>query len=254
VTSSTPVSTAQYTANSTNRGYRAVTKTWNNGPDWEIWTGAWDSSSSQYRTSEVSNSPPYTGYRNASTVQLDNKKILSRLIAGNDTGTPAVKVGSTYTNAEIADMFVLPNWADFDPVMKQIALGECGGTLTLQTKVNGTTPAPDPFQYQNSTTMDSAPVPAPLPAGTVVTTNQVATTGTFDFPVPNGQFVTVDINLQNYANLGAYTPGAWSCKAGNAVRPATLIDNPGAGAGAWKGIRVKVAANEAVSCTLSVTQ
>ena len=177
--------------------------------------------------------------------------ILARLIAGNDNGTSATWNGTAYTNAEIADMYVLPQWSQFGKAMEAVALGECGGTLTLQTKIGGTSPAPDPFRYQNSAVTDSAGTPVALEP-TVVTTNQQFTTGTFDFVVPNGQFVTVDVLPQNYSELKTYTPGAWSCRAGNQPRSFTPIDIPDGGA--WKGVRVRVAANEAVSCTLSVTR
>ncbi len=36
----TPVSTAEYNANSSNPAYRTVSKTWSDGPDWEVWTGS----------------------------------------------------------------------------------------------------------------------------------------------------------------------------------------------------------------------
>jgi prepilin-type N-terminal cleavage/methylation domain-containing protein len=251
VTNSTPVSTAEYNANKTNPLYRAVTKTYNNGPDWEIWTGSRSSgNSNEYRSTKVYNSPPYEGYDPAVTATTRNDVILARMIAGNDNGTPAIWDGTKYTNAEIADMYVLPQWSQFGSAMEAVALGECGGTLTLQTKIGGTTPAPDPFRYQNSAVKDSAGNPVALEP-TVVTTNQQFTTGTFDFLVPNGQFVTVDVLPQNYSDLNSYSPGSWSCRAGNQPRSFTPIDI--AGAGAWKGVRVRVAANEAVSCTLSVS-
>ncbi len=247
VTANTPVSTAEYNANSSNPAYRAVTKTWSNGPDWEVWSGSSDGSS-QYRTSKLYNSPPYTGYDPNVTARTRNDTILARLISGNDNGTPAVWDGSNYTNNEIADMYVLPQWSQFSTAMEEIALGECGGTLTLQTKL-GSGAAPDPVRYQNSAVTDSSGIPLDLEP-TVVTTNQQFVTGTFDFPIPNGQFVTVDVLPQNYSELTGYTPGAWTCRAGNQNRPFELVDIPDAGA--WKGIRVRVAANEAVSCSLSV--
>jgi hypothetical protein len=250
-TVSTPVSTAEYNANVPNLAYQVVAKTWNNGPDWEVWTGAQTGSSTHYRTSRVFNSPPYTGYLPAQTASTQNSTILARLISGNDNGTPAVWNGSSYTNAAVADMYVTPNWSQFGTALEAVALGECGGTLTLQTKLGGTTPAADPFRYQNSAVTDSAGAPVALKP-TVVTTNQQFVTGTFDFAVPNGQFITVDILPLNYSELKAYTPGAWSCRAGNQPRPFELIDIPDAGA--WKGVRVRVAANEAVSCTLAVSK
>ncbi len=245
----TPVSTAEYNANSSDPAYRAVTKTWSDGPDWEVWTGSSDGSS-QYRTSKLYNSPPYTGFDPAVTASTRNDTILARLISGNDNGTPAVWDGSNYTNAEIADMYVLPQWSQFGTAMEEIALGECGGTLTLQTKLGGGA-APDPFRYQNSAVTDSGGDPLDLEP-TVVTTNQQFVTGTFDFPIPNGQFVTVDVLPQNYSELTGYTPGSWTCRAGNQARPFELLDIPDAGA--WKGVRVRVAANEAVSCSLSVSR
>lgn len=250
--SSAPVSTAEYNANSTNPAYRAVGKTWAAGPDWEPWTGSRSSgSSSQYRSTKVYNSPPYTDYDPAVTAQTKNSMILARMIAGNDYGTPANWDGTRYTNATIADMYTVPNWSDFSNAMEAVALGECGGTLTLQTKVGGTTPAPDTFRYQNSQVVDSGGVKVEM-TPTVVTTNQQFYTGTFDFAIPNGEFVTVDVFPQNYSELIGYTPGAWSCRAGNQPRLSTEINIPEGGL--WKGVRVKIAANEAVSCTLSVSK
>ena len=243
-----PVSTADYNANSSDPAYRTVAKTWNNGPDWEVWTAAQTGDSSHYRSSKVYNSPPYDGYDPAVKASTDNDVILARLVSGNDNGTPAVWDGSNYTNNEIADMYVLPQWSQFGTAMEQIALGECGGTLTLQTRL-GSGAAPDPVRYQNSAITDSGGDPLNLEP-TVVTTNQQFVTGTFDFPIPNGQFVTVDILPQNYSELTGYTPGTWTCRAANQARSFELIDIPDAGA--WKGIRVRVAANEAVSCSLSV--
>jgi len=250
VTIQQPVTTAEFEANAGNPAYSTVVKTWAAGPDWEVWTGAQTGSSDQYRTSRVYNQPPYTGYLSAVTQPTTNSKILARLIAGNDFGTPAVFSDGQYTNKAIADMYVLPQWTEFPEAMKSVALGDCGGTLTLQTRMNGTSAAPDPFRYQANAIADPDGNPVPFEPSVVVT-NQQFVTGTFDFPVASGQFVTVDIVPQNYAELKSYTPGAWTCRAGNVDRPFELIDLPDTGA--WKGIRVRIGANEAVSCRLSVT-
>ncbi len=249
--SSTPVSAVEFAANASNPSYRAVTKTWNNGPNWEIWTGTRSSDATHYRSAKLYNSTPYEAYDPAVTASTRNDVVLARLIAGNDNGTPANWDGSKYTNTEIADMYVLPQWSQFGTAMEAVALGDCGGTLTLQTKLDGATAVQDPFVYQNSSVTDSAGSPVPF-TPTVVTTNQQFRTGTFDLAVPNGQFVNVDIVPQNLSQLKAYTPGAWTCRAGNqnrSVLPVDIVDG-----GLWKGVRVKVAANEAVSCTLSVTR
>ncbi len=223
------------------------------GTDWMIWTGSRPGDSNQYRSTKVYNNPPYDGFDSPISATTSNSVILARLIAGNDNGTPAIPTsdGLSYSNIEVADLYLEPDWNNFSRAMEAVALGECGGTLTLQTKINGSSPAPDPFRYQNSAVTDAAGDPIDLEP-TVVTTNQQFTTGTFDFAIPSGTYVTVDILPQNFSELTAYNPGSWSCKAGVSNRSVTPIDI--ADSGGWKGMRVQVAANEAVSCTLSVTQ
>jgi len=250
-TVSTPISTAEYNAQAGQPGYRAVTKTWAAGPDWEIWTGDRSSgSASEYRSTKVYNSPPYEAYDPAVTASTANSVILSRLIAGNDYGTPAVFNGTTYTNPQLADMYILPQWSQFVAAMSAVSLGQCGGTLTLQTKRNGTAVG-DPFRYQNTATLDSTGTNINVDSH-VVTTNLQFTTGTFDFAIPNGQYLTVEIMPQNYSELTGYQPVNWVCKAGINSRTFTTVPIPGQTT--WTGIRVQVAANEAVSCTLNVTR
>ncbi|MEZ5250742.1 MAG: hypothetical protein R2713_16485 [Ilumatobacteraceae bacterium] len=43
--------------------------------------------------------------------------------------------GGPYTNAAAADLFVLPNYANFGNALSAVALGQCGGTVTMQTRV-----------------------------------------------------------------------------------------------------------------------
>jgi prepilin-type N-terminal cleavage/methylation domain-containing protein len=248
-TESTPVSTAEFEANAGNPQYRAVAKVWAAGPDWEPWTGSRPGSSSHYRTSRVYNSPPFEDFEPAQTATTRNDVILARLIAGNDHGTAAVRDGSGYANTEVADLYVLPQWSEFPEAMQAVALGECGGTLTLQTRV-GSSPAVDPFRYQNTAVRDSSGTVLPVQS-TVVTTNRQFTTGTFDLAIPDGQFVTVDILPQNFSELTAYTPGSWNCRAGVTARSHEVLPIADS---AWSGLRVRVAANEAVSCTLTVSR
>ena len=191
----------------------------------------------------------YSGFDPAVTYSRGNAVILANLIAGNDSGVPAYPVGGPYVNTDEANMYVLPNWNQLVGAMKSVALGECGGTLTLQTKTGGT-PAPDSFIYQRSAVLDPVGVPLEVQQ-TTVTTSQQFTAGTFDMTIPDGQFVTVEVRPQNYDALTAYTPGLWSCQAGITPRSFEAFDL-GVGGG-WEGIRVQVAANEAVACTLSVS-
>lgn len=219
---------------------------------WAPWSGSMVGNSNQYRDVKTyPESGPYDGFDTAVTAQTQNSVILARLIAGNDYGTPAIWDGSEYTNIEVADMYVEPNWDRFPDAMEAIALGECGGTLTLQTRLTDGTPAPDPFRYQNSAVTDATGSPVELEPS-VVTTDAVFRTGTFDFAIPSGDYITVDILPQNFSELTGYNPGSWSCTAGVNNRPVTTINVPDSGG--WQGIQVQVAANEAVSCTMTVSQ
>ena len=52
---------------------------------------------------------------------------------------------------EAANLYSSTDWSTFGPVLKVIALGECGGTLTMQTRkqADGTNET-HPFTYQVS--------------------------------------------------------------------------------------------------------
>jgi hypothetical protein len=252
-----PVSTADFNAGNTTGdetdGFRPRSGGKSYTPpylDWEPFTGSRTGDTNMYRSTKVYNSPPYEGYDPPVTANTVNSLILARLIAGNDYGVPAVWNGSTYTNSEEADMYVLPQWSQFTAALQAVALGKCGGTLTLQTKLNGATAVPDPFTYQNSGVTDAGGNVVTLEPK-VVRTNQQYTTGTFDFEIPDGRFFTVEIRPVNLTDLGTYQPIGWSCRAGvnNRTVTAVPIDDT-----IWSGIKVQVGANEAVSCTLSVSK
>ncbi|CAM9655101.1 unnamed protein product, partial [Phaeothamnion confervicola] len=171
--------------------------------------------------------------------------VIARLIDGTNTGVVA---NATYSNAETANMYVLPDWSKFGDALAAVALAECGGTLTLRTNL-GTGAAPDPFTYQNTarTNADGQPVTTDLK---VVTTTRQFVSGTFDFKT-DGRYETIEIQPQNISDLTAYTPVSWSCKAGLSTRTFTTFPIPGT---PWVGIRVRVAPNEAVSCTQTVAR
>lgn len=259
------ISEAEYLANNTtpdaSDGYIDTgTQNWIDGSQalaWEPWSGSRPGDSDQYRqTKTYPSGGPYDGYDTAVTAQTQNRTILARLIAGNDYGTPAIWDSSAnggaggYTNIDVADMYLEPNWSRFPDAMQAIALGECGGTLTIQTKLTDGSAAPDPFRYQNSAVTDAAGDPVELEPS-VVTTDAVFRTGTFDFAIPSGQYVTVEVLPQNFSELTGYSPGSWSCTAGVSGRSITPVAVPDSGG--WEGFQVDVAANEAVSCTLTVS-
>gem|GEM_PF-1226267 len=203
---------------------------------------SWTRSAKQY-------SVPYTAYDAAVTSTVTGAKILSRLVANSDTGVPATLVGGVYTNALTANMYISPDYTNFGLALQTIALSQCGGTLTLQTKV-GSTSAADPFTYQKTALTDSAGK-ALVSDMTVITTTKQFSSGTFDLNISDGTFRTVEIQPLNLSDLSGYTSGTWSCKAGVTPRTFTLVSTASP---IFSGIRVKVSANEAVSCVQTVTR
>ena len=149
---------------------------------------------------------------------------------------PAVPTGGPYTNAAVADQYILPNWNQFAGALNAMALAECGGTVTVQTKVAGA-PAADPFTYQNSADL------------TIATTSSQYRSGTFDFDLSGGHNVTADITPLNLSGLTKYAPVSWACKSAGADYPFTttaIPDSP------WSKITLTVSPNTAISCVQTV--
>ena len=190
---------------------------------------------------------PFTGYEQITT-QRENWSILAEAVSGVPTGVepprtsypsgPYVDLNSPDIDLSSVNLFVLPNWNDLKVALLRIALEECGGTLTLQTKV-GTTPAIDPFTYQKTAIWDytGAPLESDM---TVVKTTKQFTSGTFVVTTSDGHSRTIEIQPQNLSDVSAYNPGVWKCRAGVTNRPFTLVDIPDS---QWKGIKVVVGPN-----------
>ena len=134
-------------------------------------------------------SPPYTAYKPGAIVSTPNDVILARFITGADTGIEWS--GILGDNETEANMFLRPTGPRVPAALKAVALGECGATLTLQTKV-GSAYAADPFIYQNrgSTSYDR-----------VIDRTSRPPRWTFDFTIPSGTSRTVVITPSNLSNL-----------------------------------------------------
>ena len=185
--------------------------------------------------------PPYTGYDATRTYSKTNRQILGDLIDPTGLVDPIKDAGGNVINAEVANMYQSTQWSDVQAALKAIALGQCGGTITLQTRVGGTTPANDTFTYTN--TLDK----------TSVQTSGSKRSGTFDFAIPSGGSITADIQQTTTTTLkDHYAPASpqWTCKAGGATVTPTIVDVPNT---PWDTIRLTVAANQAVSCIQNVT-
>ncbi|MBK5331891.1 MAG: VWA domain-containing protein [Ilumatobacteraceae bacterium] len=184
--------------------------------------------------------PPYTGYDATRTYSKTNRQILGDLIDPSGIVDPIKDAGGNVINAEVANMYTTTAWSDVQAALKAIALGQCGGTVTLQTRVGGTTPANDTFTYLNA--LDN----------TKVDTSGSKRSGTFDFAIPSGGSITAEIRQTQTSTLqDHYAPSspAWTCKAGGVAITPTIVDVPGP----WDTIRLTVGANQAVSCIQNVT-
>jgi prepilin-type N-terminal cleavage/methylation domain-containing protein len=174
-----------------------------------------------------------------------NQKLLGDLIVG---GSPATSTNSTYnlvqSNADgtwpdvsAADVLVAPNFTYFKSALQRIALGECGGTLTVQTRLGDGTTAPFNVTYETE--------------GEQVTTSRVAKSGTFDIDLAGGIDKSITL-LVDQADLTAagYTAERWECMlAGDDFAPALVEPgNPAA------GTELTISANGAVACTLIVAK
>lgn len=180
---------------------------------------------------------PFTGYEALPSVSTLDKDILGRFV--QPVGAPVEPItdaNGDVTNAQTANLYSLSNYALLNSAMQAIALSECGGTLTIQTRLASTGQnALDPFTYQNS-----------IDQKTVTTTSQFRG-GTFDFQTTSS--VNPTLTLQNLTDLQHYTPVSWSCTAKG--QPRSFTTTPISGS-PWSSITVTVAANEAVSCTQTV--
>jgi hypothetical protein len=179
---------------------------------------------------------PYTAYEALPSVMKYDKDILGKLIqpVGSPV-TPLTDGSGNVTNAATANLYSVSNYALLNSGMQAIALAECGGTLTIQTRLTSGTSAQDPFTYQNS-----------IDSKTVKTTGQFRG-GTFDFETTGS--VSPTITTQNLTDLTHYSPVSWACSAKGQPRAFTTSvssDSP------WPSITVTIAANEAVSCTQTV--
>ena len=215
---------------------------------WEPTTKAvYDSTSSAGRRRTTSYTEPYDSY-DIVTTRTRNSVILTRLITGNDFGEPAQSVNGEFVNAESANMYLLPDWNQFAAALESVALAECGGTVTIQTRLGGAA-VPDPFEYQHTATTDRSGLPLQA-SKEIVRTTRTYPSGTFDFALEGGEWVTVEIQPLVPAST-LYSYAGWSCSAGGKAKTIQTFAVEG---GPWSGVRVQVQPNEAVSCVMQVNR
>ncbi len=207
--------------NSTELAYTGGNTVWGNADGWDA-------------TKDYTE--PYTFHEGYSTGTRKNTDILKQIVAPGGV-VPAQKSGATYTNSQEATYYELPTWDQFAGAMTSMALAECGGTVTLQTKIGAATAA-DPFTYQSSVDKTTA------------TTSAQFRSGTFDFDLAGGGSISVTLSPVINSDQNLYSPVGWSCKAGGVAYPFTATPIVG---GPWTSITLTVSPNQAISCINSVT-
>lgn len=182
------------------------------------------------------------------TKNVNNVKSIAKLVSGTTTGVPATTDASgNFNNADVANLYTLPEWEKFAGAVEAIALAKCGGTLTVQTIRDGS-PHDYPVSYQNTAAKLANGSDADVNL-TTVTTSASYPSGTFDYSISTGGYLTVDIVPASLSDLDGFSPVGWSCRSRGADRAFTAIPIQGS---AFTGIRVKVNVNEALSCKLTV--
>jgi prepilin-type N-terminal cleavage/methylation domain-containing protein len=193
--------------------------------------------------------PTYRWRRNYYYTPIPNEVFLGDLTAGGDPSQYGTSASGAYVMREYststgwgdvsnANLLVTNNMANFGSALTQIALSECGGTLTVQTRDTAGDPADASITYQLGEE--------------VVTTTRIAKAATFDIPLSGIPSLTVDLVPQSLAGTG-YTPASWGCRAGGSdLAQGSDWDyiTPGV---PGDGISVTVSASAAVSCTMRVS-
>ncbi len=197
--------------------------------------------------------------------QLRGERTVNSDIVGRLVGGPVIEEFRSdgqggFENLDDGNLFKAADWAALGPALQKIALGQCGGTVNIQTRLGSTT-GPNV-----STTINflkaaeyydvagTQPVPDAL-VGTTVSTNGVQKIVTIDMNLKDGLDRYIDIVPQGVVNLATVHFSKWACRSGPNEVPMSPVDviSNGQKVLGWEGVRVRVKANQAVSCTLVVT-
>jgi prepilin-type N-terminal cleavage/methylation domain-containing protein len=186
--------------------------------------------------------PSYDGFEAVTNTSKLNKLVLADLVApGGATYAvfnPALEPPG-YGDVREVNMFVETDWSRFDEAIRDVALGECGGTVTIQTRNQSTgTAVADPFTYTNQTFQ-------------TVETSGAYKSGTFDVVLPGAAPGTLNVSVQNQSSLNAWEHVSWSCKARgvNLTSPVMTTTTETSG---WNTLNLQVSANDAISCVHTV--
>ncbi len=178
---------------------------------------------------------------------------LGDLIAGNDVSNYDGDITGRYVKVQYAggwdaeavknaDMLTTTDFSQFGGALEAIALSECGGTLSVQTRLQSTgQPVSATVTYE--VTGDGLPL-------VESSTSAVSKSAVFDIATESATDTTVLLKPRTFENTG-YTPVSWQCRSKNVVvtDPAKVDTVSGDPA---DGLDITISANEALSCVLLV--
>lgn len=150
-------------------------------------------------------------------------------------GFQLVEYDSGWGDVSGADVLTATDMNVLGSGLAAIALAECGGTVTVQTRDAAGVPADEDVLYTL------------LPSDEVGTTSRGRKSATFDVPLDGAPSLTVELVPQDLTQ-SELNPVGWSCRSAGTSHPFSLRTGDAAG-----GITLSVTPNDAVSCTLEVS-
>jgi uncharacterized protein YegL len=182
-------------------------------------------------------------------VMLEHEKFLGNLLTGGEPWDPTDldyvarewNAADQWGDLTGVDLLMTDDIARGASALSDIVLDKCGGTITLQTKLNDGKNAAFNVTY----TMDGT---------STVTTSRGVRTGTFDIAFAGQPERTVAI-VPDAAQLqlNGQQASSWSCSLRGAPLAADRYSLLDPAAGPAGGISLTIDANWAVSCTLNLT-
>jgi hypothetical protein len=249
-----PVTQSEYTANNVtpdatdgwrqNKNYSTPYSLWEPTTEAAYLAGntnaQHDSQTDGWRAQKVFDLP-YNYFSTISSSPRSATRVLGDLVAPGGY-TAAVKTNGKYSNAQVANMYIDTDFGAMSDALGQVALAQCGGTLTVQTRLPGGQLAGDPFTYISRTNVAEQT----RQGDTSLDYKSI----TFDYTIPNGGTVPVEITVKAADNIDKYSTVNWTCtSSGVSITP---VVTPDAESGFTK-LSLNVAANKSVSCTHVVT-
>lgn len=182
--------------------------------------------------------------------QIPNETFLGDLVSAGDPSQYGTGASGNYTVSDYeaqggswgdvsnADLLVTNNLNNVSSALSEIALSECGGTLTVQTRV-GSTAGPNAdidVTYRIDAEQSS--------------TSAVRKAATFDVAVASGSDVAVQLVPQ--IDTPGWEATGWSCTSKGVDLGSDYGEITAGTPG--DGIDITVGANDAVACTMAVAQ